>query len=95
MGFPSCLSDLTADPRRYDVPEYGTEEEAETVTQEQLALRYRAMLDRSEICFVYAGSLEKETVLALIRDLFARILTPRAPLSKKACMPRRSPHSPV
>ncbi len=89
------LSDLTADPRRYDVPEYGTESEAEAVTQKQLALRYRAMLDRSEICFVYAGSLEKETVLGLIRDLFARVLTPRSPLKGKACMPRRAPHSPI
>ena len=89
------LSELTADPRRYDVPDYGTEEEAECVTPATLRLRYRAMLYRSEVCFVYAGACPKETVLAMIRELFAPLFVPRAPLSGKACMPKRAPHSPI
>ena len=89
------LTDLTADPRRYDVPDYGTEEEAEGVTPATLRLRYRAMMYRSEICFVYAGACPKETVLAMIREHFAPILTSRSPLSGKACMPKRAPHSPI
>lgn len=89
------LSELTSDPRRYDVPDYGTEEEAANVTDASLRARYRAMLFRSEICFVYAGASPKETILSLIWDLFGKILVPRPPLSGKANMPRRAPHSPI
>lgn len=89
------LTQLTSDPRRYDVPDYGTEEEIALVNSETLFERYREMLFRSEICFVYAGSMPKENVLALIRELFGSILAPRKPVRGKPCMPRRAAHSPV
>ena len=89
------LSELTSDPRFYDVPDYGTEAEAEGVTPDALRKRYRAMLYRSEICFVYAGSRPMESVLSLVRELFEKILVPRAPLSGRPRMPRRAPHSPA
>ena len=66
------LSELTSDPRFYDVPDYGAEEEAEGVTPAAVRERYGTMLYRSEICFVYAGSCPKETVLSLVRELFAK-----------------------
>lgn len=89
------LSELSADPVRYDVPDYGTEEEVAAVTPALLRARYREMLFRSEVCFVYAGSLSSETVLSLIRELFGKILTPRKPLSGRICMSRRAPHAPI
>lgn len=89
------LSEITADPRRYDVPDYGTEEEIVGITPQTLANRYRDMLFSSEVRFVYAGSLPKETVFALIREQFKVILTERKPLTGRNSMPRRAPHSSI
>ena len=89
------LCALVADPRRYDLPDYGNEEEIAAVTPKTLMERYRGMLYRSEVVFVYAGSLPKETVLGLIRELFGKLLFLRRPLRGKVCMPRLSSHSPV
>ena len=89
------LCEITADPTRYDVPEYGTEEEIEGITAQTLARRYREMLYRSEVRFVYAGSLPKETVIDLVRELFGEILVARNPVKGNGSMPRRAAHSPV
>ena len=89
------LNEITSDPKRYDVPDYGTIEEAEGITPAVLRRRYRDMLSRSEIRFAYAGSLPKETVLGLIRSLFASVLTERPPLAGAACMPPRPLHRPA
>ena len=89
------LTEITADPNRYDVPDYGTEEEVAAITPKNLTSRYRDMLTRSEIRFVYAGTMPKETVFNLIRELFSEILTPRKPLSGQCSLPRRAPHTPI
>ena len=89
------LCEITADPNCYDVPDYGTEEEIEAITAESLASRYREMLYRSEIRFVYAGSMPQETVVALMRDLFEEILVARKPVKGNGSMPRRAAHSPI
>ena len=89
------LIEITADPDRYDVPDYGTVEEVEQITAESLWRRYREMLYRSEIRFVYEGSLKPEEIAHLIGELFGEILTERRPLAGKNCLPRRAPHRPV
>ena len=89
------LTEITADPDRYDVPDYGTEEEVEEITQDSLARRYCEMLYRSEVRFVYEGSLSPEEIARLIREQFGEILTERRPFSGKYCLPRRAAHSPI
>ncbi|MBR4335884.1 MAG: insulinase family protein [Clostridia bacterium] len=89
------LAEITRDPRLYDVPDYGTEEEIEAITAETLHLRYVDMLSRSEIRFVYAGTLPIDTVAGYIRKLFSSILTPRRPLSGKISFPHRAAHRPI
>lgn len=89
------LAEITADPRAYDVPEYGTEGEIDGITPAALRRRYRELLFSSEIRFAYAGTLPKETVVGFIRALFAPLLTERRALSGKPCFPRRAAHRPV
>ena len=89
------LIEITADPDRYDVPDYGTEEEVDAITPASLGKRYREMLFRSEIRFVYEGSLPSDDIVRMIRELFGEILTERRPLSGKNCLARRAPHVPV
>lgn len=89
------LAEITADPRAYDVPDYGTEGEIDSITSEALRRRYHEMLFSSEIRFAYAGTLPKETVVGYIRALFAPLLTERRPLSGKPCFPRRAARRPI
>ena len=89
------LCEITADKTRYDVPDYGTAEEIEGITAQTLAIRYREMLYRSEIRFVYAGSLPQETVADFIRELFKEILVARNPVKGSGSMPRRAAHTPI
>ena len=89
------LSEITADPDRYDVPDYGTEEEVDAIMPASLYKRYREMLYRSEVRFVYEGALPSDDIARMIRELFGEILTERRPLSGKTCLARRAPHVPV
>lgn len=89
------LAEITADPVRYDVPDYGTEEEVTSIAPASLARRYREMLHRSEVRFVYEGSLKAEEIAELIRELFGEILIERRPLLGNMCLARRAAHSPV
>ena len=89
------LAEITRDPRLYDVPDYGTEEEVEAITSDALRRRYREMLFRSAVRFAYAGTLPKETVVAYIRELFAPLLTERRPIPGKPSFPRRAPRRPI
>jgi len=89
------IAEITADPARYDVPEYGTEREIGETDAALLRRRYREMLYRSEVRFVYAGSAPKEKIRALILDLFSNLLKERKPLTGRCSFPRRAPHVPI
>ena len=89
------LAEITADPDRYDVPDYGTVAEVDAITPASLFKRYREMLFRSELRFVYEGSLPADEIAGLISELFGKILTERRPISGNCCTARRAPHVPI
>ncbi len=74
--------ELMREARCYDPPAGGTEEETLRITPVSLFARYREMLDRSEIHYVYVGDMEEEALIALLPKRKECTPSPRRALTR-------------
>ena len=71
------VTELMCENEAYALDKYGSAEEAEHMTAQQLWDAYRKLLKEARVIFYYAGASSLERVEQVIRSTFAPLITPR------------------